>query len=82
MLTYDVLNQEFIINRDHSGKGPGGIRKAPISLKNNMLALRIFIDRSSVEIFLQEGEKVMSARIYPNENSTGVQLFTDHKTII
>ena len=78
ILTYDGLNQLFSLNRDDSGKGPGGIRKAPISLKNNMLNMKIFIDRSSVEVFLQEGEKVMSARIYPSENSKGVQFFSDN----
>ena len=82
ILTYDSLNQLFSINRDDSGKGPGGIRKAPISLKHNLLNMKLFIDRSSIEVFLQDGEKVMSARIYPSEYSKGVQFFSDNKVKI
>ena len=50
-----------------------------LSLKNNLLNLKIFIDRSSVEVFLQDGEKVMSTRIYPGEDANGVRFFSDRK---
>ncbi|WP_318036229.1 GH32 C-terminal domain-containing protein [Halobacillus amylolyticus] len=78
-LLYDVKQEVFILDRNHSGAGPGGIRRAPLSLKDGRLHLRVFIDQSSLEVFLQNGEKVMTARIYPGKNSEGIQFFSDDK---
>lgn len=30
--------------------------------------VRIFMDRSSIEIFLNQGQYVMTAQVFPNEN--------------
>lgn len=34
----------------------------------------MFVDKSSVEIYLQDGREVLSSRIYPNETSTEVSI--------
>jgi beta-fructofuranosidase len=77
VFTYNRADGFFSLNRDQSGKGPGGVRKAPVELKDNKLKLRVFIDHSSVEVFINGGEKVMTGRIYPGEDSTGILLFAD-----
>jgi fructan beta-fructosidase len=38
--------------------------------------LHIFVDRSSVEVFANDGEKIMTDRIYPPPGSTGVELYS------
>jgi fructan beta-fructosidase len=38
--------------------------------------LHIFVDRSSVEVFANDGEKVMTDRIYPPPGSTEVELYS------
>ena len=38
--------------------------------------LHIFVDRSSVEVFANGGEKVMTDRIYPPPGSTGIELYS------
>ena len=38
--------------------------------------LYIFVDRSSVEVFANGGEKVMTNRIYPPPGSTGIELYS------
>ena len=38
--------------------------------------LHIFVDRSSVEVFANDGEKVMTDRIYPPPGSTGIELYS------
>ncbi|MCX7774228.1 MAG: GH32 C-terminal domain-containing protein, partial [Clostridia bacterium] len=65
------------LDRTHSGAGPGGIRQAPVCLKEGRLKLRIFVDKSSVEVFINDGETVMTARIYPQQASRGIVLFSD-----
>lgn len=72
VLTYNKNSQLLILNRDNSGAGPAGEREMPTPLVNNQLALHIFMDTSSVEIFVNDGFGVMSARIYPTDSSTGI----------
>jgi fructan beta-fructosidase len=38
--------------------------------------LHIFVDRSSVEVFINDGEEVMTDRIYPPPGSTGIELYS------
>jgi len=38
--------------------------------------LHIFVDRSSVEVFANDGEKVMTDRIYPPPESTGIEVYS------
>ncbi|WP_341279906.1 glycoside hydrolase family 32 protein [Paenibacillus sp. FSL H8-0537] len=76
VLAYDAEEGLFRFNRDRSGIGQGGERRTDIALaEGGDLSLRIFVDQSSVEVFLQGGEKVMTGRIYPGEASTGIAAF-------
>ncbi|MCC5467729.1 sucrose-6-phosphate hydrolase [Pelosinus baikalensis] len=72
VLSYDKRKQIFSLDRNCAGKGPKGQREIKIGLQNNCLKLRIFIDKSSIEIFLNDGEAVLSARIYPNKESSRI----------
>ena len=71
ILTYDNSTGIFSVNRDKSGQGAGGISEVKIAPSDN-LKLQIFMDKSSVEVFLNDGEAVLSNRIYPQENSAGI----------
>lgn len=88
--TKDFLNWEFVetvvsyckkdklfkLNGDKSGIGPKGERKTKIDLINNQLSLRIFVNKSSKEIFINHGEKVMSGCIYPGEDAVYIKAFS------
>lgn len=82
VLMYDKITKTLTLDRDRSGKGPGGKRTAPVELINGRLKLQIFIDRSSVEIFIQEGIKTMTARIYPQETSVGIRFFANESIML
>ncbi|RBW70936.1 glycoside hydrolase family 32 protein [Bacillus taeanensis] len=77
VLTYHKKEQLFIFDRSQSGEGPGGERKADVKLNDNELTLHIFIDKSSLEVFINEGEKVMTGRIYPSQKAVGITFFSD-----
>ena len=47
------------------GTTPKNKREVEIALTDNKLKLDIFVDKSSVEAFINDGERVMSARVYP-----------------
>jgi fructan beta-fructosidase len=40
--------------------------------------LHVFVDRSSVELFVNDGEVVMTERIYPLLGSDGIELYSDN----
>lgn len=68
ILSYDAATGLIKLNRDKSGKTLTGEREVKITPADE-LRLRIFIDRSSLEIFINDGEAVLSTRLYPKENS-------------
>lgn len=77
VLSYNKETGMFVFNREKSGAGPGGVREVPVKLIEGQLHLQIFVDSSSLEVFINNGEKVMTGRIYPKENSKGIQFFSD-----
>ncbi|PKQ45391.1 glycoside hydrolase family 32 protein [Confluentibacter flavum] len=50
---------------------------APLTVNNNILKLHIFVDKSSIEVFLDDGEIVLSASTYPSESQTGIEVFSN-----
>ena len=71
VLSYDKATGIIKLNRDKSGKILSGEREVKISPADEM-NLQIFIDRSSLEIFVNDGEAVFSTRLYPKENSQDI----------
>ncbi|MEZ0536474.1 glycoside hydrolase family 32 protein [Caldicellulosiruptoraceae bacterium PP1] len=91
IMYYDRCEGIFAFDRSHSGEKIDNIddplennqvRKTKVLLKNNLLKLRIFIDRISVEVFIQDGERVMSSTVYPKCTSKSIEFFSDDKIII
>lgn len=76
VLSYKVNNNIFSFNRDKSGIGPMGIRNTEVKLIDNKLKLQIFVDKCSVEVFINDGEKTMTGRIYPGSDATSIKLFS------
>ena len=71
VLAFDKATNKFCVIRDKSGEGAGGISEVQLAPSNN-LKLQIFMDKSSVEVFLNDGEAVISNRIYPKETSQDI----------
>lgn len=62
-----------VISRENILQGPHGIRKFILNKSNN-LKLHGFIDKSAVEIYINDGEYVLSSRVFVKMNSTGLKL--------
>lgn len=71
VLAFDKVTRKFSVNRDKSGEGTGGTSEVVLAPSNN-LKMQIFMDKSSVEVFLNDGEAVISTRIYPKESSQDI----------
>ena len=79
-IIYDYSEQQLELNVEHSSLNAEFVgRKSqivPLPLyKDGVLKLRIFIDRSVVEVFTENGE-CLTKRIYPSkQDSVGVSVF-------
>lgn len=75
---YDINTGKITVDRNQSGKGDGEIRRSEIHGQGReTIKLHLFIDRSSLELFINDGETVMTTRIYPDPSSVYIDLFTE-----
>ena len=52
-------------------------RRALVNNPNGELRLRIILDRFSVEVFVGDGEQVMTATMYTKQEADGISFFAD-----
>lgn len=75
LVYFDAMARRLVLDRQHSGAGVEGIRSVPVAPAQTRIALRIFLDRSSIEIFVDDGAYSLSSRIYPHPDSLGISAF-------
>jgi fructan beta-fructosidase len=81
-LQYDKTSSEFVVNRSDAGYHFKNLNNnklvAPYILpENNELELEIWVDKSSVEVFVNGGERVITFLIFPNTPFTDLQIFSN-----
>ena len=81
----DNKNNELFIDRSRSGNINFGnnfaspITKAPLSKSLVNAKLKLLLDKSSIEIFLDNGEKVLTEIFFPSESFSTLSVSTDTK---
>lgn len=80
---YSVTDQELFVDRRNSGlKDFCGLfpqlNKGQLKNRTNNLKMHIYVDKCSVEVFGNDGETVISSKIYPDSISLGVELFSNY----
>lgn len=79
-ISYDFGTHLLTLDRSHSGKTDFSpdfslVHIAQLAPRNDTITLHIVVDRSSVELFANEGELRMTDLIFPQENSNDITLF-------
>lgn len=79
VVKYDVEKEILYVDRTLSGeyrfsKSFAAVQKVPIKLKNNAITLQIFIDTSSIEVFVNDGEAAVTSLVFPSGPPIQVQL--------
>lgn len=83
---YDVLKQELYVDCTGSEKNNKDssnlIQTAPMKPVNGMIRMQVLLDKSSLEVFGNGGERVISTMIYPDTNATGLSAFSEGNATI
>jgi levanase len=85
VIGYDAQAGEVYVDRTRSGRVDfsrdfPGVQRAPLAARHGKVHLRILVDWSSVEVFADRGQTVITDQIFPSATSDGVQLFADGGT--
>jgi fructan beta-fructosidase len=83
---YDAEKQQLFVNctgSEKANKSPENlIQIAPMKAVNGIVKIKVLLDRSSLEVFGNDGEKVISTMIYPDKDATGLSAFSEGKAAI
>ncbi len=77
---YNLTNQEVFVDRLNSGqtnfeKGFARIHSARLEPIDGIIRLQIFLDRSCIEVFGNDGEVTIADTIFPDAQSQEIELF-------
>jgi sucrose-6-phosphate hydrolase SacC (GH32 family) len=86
-IAVDAAREQVSIDRTKSGQTAfhpkfANVQVAPVPRKDGPTSLRIFIDTSSVEVFVNDGEQVLTSLIFPAPEDSGIEFFGPEKTRI
>jgi sucrose-6-phosphate hydrolase SacC (GH32 family) len=79
VLIYDAKNEAMKVDRTQSGETSFSVSfphvyQAPLKMRNNHVKFQILVDHSSIEVFGNDGEAVITCQIFPGLQSTGVEI--------
>ena len=82
LVGYDATTQTVFVDRTNSGDDSfheefAQRNDAPAVLKEGKIKLHVFVDWSSVEVFINDGEAVITNRIFPDPDSQGILMFAE-----
>lgn len=81
LVAYDAAAGKLVVDttRSSAGSGPRSVEAGPFRLPaGEPLRLRVFVDKSVVEVFANDGRQAVMRRLYPSRpDSTGVRVFAE-----
>ncbi len=78
-LTFEPESAQVTLDRSHAGPGhtERTRRQIKVRQRGGKLDIRLVLDRLSAEVFINNGEQVMSAVIYTDRTAEDIIFFTD-----
>ncbi|HZU27248.1 MAG TPA: GH32 C-terminal domain-containing protein, partial [Bryobacteraceae bacterium] len=82
LVGFDAAEKRIVVDRMHSAHTDFSPQfpsrtTAPLDIGGGPLALHVFVDRSSIEVFAAGGRVVLTNLVFPNPDSTGISLTVD-----
>ena len=85
---YNTSDELVYIDRTISGKDAfsqkfPGIHNAPLTLsQTESLVMKAYIDKASIELFINDGQRVLTEIFFPNEDYNNISLFAEKGSVI
>jgi sucrose-6-phosphate hydrolase SacC (GH32 family) len=83
---YNLTNEQLYINTFNAGQPEppyvNGIATATMTIVRGRIKLQIFVSKTSIEVFANDGEATVFSKVFPKENSTDWQIFSEGKAKI
>ena len=76
ILKFDYNDKKFVLDRTKGEQPDKRLRKVYLG-DISELELTVFVDNSSVEVFINGGQEVFSSRIFPEKDADGISVFAD-----
>ena len=76
VLKFDYNDKKFVLDRTKGERPDKRLRKVYLG-DISELELTVFVDNSSVEVFINSGQEVFSSRIFPEKDADGISVFAD-----
>ena len=76
VLKFDYNDKKFVLDRTKGEQPDKRLRKVYLG-DISELELTVFVDSSSVEVFINGGQEVFSSRIFPEKDANGIIVFAD-----
>lgn len=81
----DRTNGRIFVDRTRSGQADFhpkffGVHDAPLAKRDGSVKLHVFVDACSVEVFVNDGEAVLTELVFPANTSRGVEFFGAEKS--
>lgn len=79
---YDARRGELLVDRTDSGNTgfhPAfpSVERAPVSLENGVLRIRVYVDRASVEVFTADGRTTITDQVFPELGADQIGLWAE-----
>jgi len=65
---FDLKQMTVLVDRELSGVGNKDNSVAPLSVNDGKLLVRLILDTNALELFINEGEYVVTNRVYPTNS--------------
>ncbi|KKI89113.1 sucrose-6-phosphate hydrolase [Bacillus sp. SA1-12] len=83
IVKYDKRQRKIVLDRSMSGQPAGESfgTKRQCSVRDGNIKFHLFVDTSSVEIFVNDGEEVFTSRIFPKQTSDEIRFFANEGSV-
>ncbi|MDF1573393.1 MAG: glycoside hydrolase family 32 protein [Bacteroidales bacterium] len=83
---YDVSGSYAYVDRINSGKTSfsqefRGIHEAPLPIESDLFTVHAFVDKASVEVFINNGEGVLTEIFFPDQDFNSIFLFAENGNV-
>jgi fructan beta-fructosidase len=86
IIGYDADKQELYVDCTATEKSNKDVmnlvQTAPLKPVDGLVSIQVLLDRSSLEVFGNGGERVISTMVYPDHDATGISVFSKGKTVM